>query len=283
MNKQKGAMVFQKKRINLADVGKLKKTLRNAQVHTVCESAKCPNIGECFCQRTATFLIAGTICTRGCRFCAVTPGKPAPLDSREPQRIADAVVTMGLSYVVVTSVTRDDISDGGARHFVETIASIKARVPASKVEVLVPDFKGDHTACTSVCNALPDVFAHNLETVPRLYSAVRPGAGYQQSLNVLRWAKEAGMVTKSGVMVGLGETVEEVNNVMDDLRLVKCDILTIGQYLAPGRKHFPVHEYIAPGVFEQYKDTALRKGFTHCASAPYVRSSYLAETMTRCS
>ncbi|MCX5778002.1 MAG: lipoyl synthase [Elusimicrobia bacterium] len=273
-------MGFEKKHINLGAVGALKKKLRLAQVNTVCESAHCPNIGECFCSGTATFLIGGVFCTRNCRFCAVNHGTPAPLDSDEPRRIADAVTALALSYVVITSVTRDDIIDGGARHFAATIACVRERVPSAKIEILVPDFKGDLAACRTVFDALPDVFAHNLETVSRLYSAVRSGADYQRSLTILRDAKNAGLTTKSGIMAGLGETEDEINRVMDDLRSVNCDILTVGQYLPPSAQHYPVHKYIAPDIFDLYKKTAIAKGFKKCASGSYVRSSYMAHNIS---
>lgn len=270
---------FQKKRISLGTLDALKRTLRHARLHTVCESAKCPNIGECFCQGTATFLIGGNICTRGCRFCGVTAGVPSVLDADEPRRVADAVAQMGLRYAVITSVTRDDVPDGGAAHFAATIHAIRHRAPQARIEILTPDFQGNRDACAAVCAARPDVFAHNLETVPRLYPAVRSGAQYQRSLHVLAWAQEAGLPTKSGIMLGLGESSEEVNTVMDDLRSVNCSMLTIGQYLAPGTANVPVHTYIETDQFDRYKEMALAKGFTRCASAPYVRSSYQAESL----
>ena len=270
---------FQKKHINLGEITRLKKLLRDASLHTVCESARCPNIGECFCKGVATFLIAGDVCTRRCRFCAVKKGKPLPLDTDEPQRIAKLSEKLNLNYVVITSVTRDDLPDGAAAHFVNTIQTLRAARPQMKVEFLVPDFKGDRAAAEMVFASHPDVFAHNLETAPRLYKEARSGADYQRSLQLLAWAAAAGLTTKSGLMLGLGETQDEVLTVMDDLRAAKCNILTLGQYLAPTAAHYPVREHITDKQFESYRTHALKKGFSHCAASSYVRSSYLAQEM----
>lgn len=270
---------FTKKRINLADLSRVKGLLKERKLNTVCESALCPNIGECFCRGVATFLIAGKTCTRACSFCAVDKGKPLPLDPEEPSRIAEAVRSLGLTYVVVTSVTRDDLPDGGAAHFAGTTEAIRSIAPGASVEVLVPDFGGDPASAQKVFRARPDVFAHNLETVPSLYAAVRSTADYARSLALLHRAKQAGLTTKSGIMLGLGEKEKEVLAVMDDLRKTSCDILTLGQYLAPTKDHYPVREFIPDDAFEKYRRIALDKGFTRCASAPYVRSSYLADAL----
>ncbi len=253
--------------------------LCDASLHTVCESARCPNIGECFCRGVATFLIAGDTCTRGCRFCAVKKGEPLPLDTEEPGRIAALADKLNLNYVVITSVTRDDLPDGGAAHFACTMQAIRAARPSMKVEVLVPDFKGDRNSAENVFAAKPDVFAHNLETAPRLYKETRAGADYRRSLELLSWAAAAGLTAKSGLMLGLGETREEVLSVMDDLRYAGCSILTLGQYLAPTAAHHPVKEHITDEQFASYRAHALKKGFTHCAAASYVRSSYRADAM----
>lgn len=268
-----------KKRINLADLSRVKSLLRGHALNTVCESALCPNIGECFHRGVATFLIAGNVCTRACRFCAVEKGKPLPLDDGEPSRVAGAVSALGLKYVVVTSVTRDDLPDGGAKHFSRTVEAIRKAAPGVSVEVLVPDFGGSAEAATTVFRSKPGVFSHNLETVPSLYAHVRSTADYGRSLALLGAAKQAGLTTKSGLMLGLGEKEKEVIAVMDDLRKTSCDILTLGQYLAPSNKHLPVAELFPEKTFDRYRAIALEKGFKHCASAPYVRSSYLADSM----
>jgi lipoic acid synthetase len=270
---------MQKKRINLHDVSSLQKQLREQGVHTVCESARCPNIGECFAKKIATVLIAGTSCTRACRFCAIDKGKPLPLDPSEPTRVASLVRTLGLKYAVITSVTRDDLDDGGAVHYRKVIEAIRAAAPHTRIEVLVPDFKGSASAAATVFTAKPDVFAHNLETVPSLYFAVRQGADYRRSLELISRAKFSGLTTKSGIMLGLGETRAEILQVMDDLRDAGCDILTLGQYLAPSKKHLPVKEHVSDAVFASLRDEALKKGFRSCASGTYVRSSYLADTL----
>jgi lipoic acid synthetase len=245
---------------------------------TVCREAKCPNRGECYASGTATFLIAGDACTRGCRFCAVESRSPEPLDPGEPSRVAEAVARLGLRHAVVTMVTRDDLSDGAAGHVVATIRAIRAAAPDVAVEVLVSDFHGDKGAVAAVAEALPDVFNHNLETVPRLYSSVRPGADYARSLAVLAHAKQcsAGMPIKSGLMLGLGETHEEVVDVMRNLRAVGCDLLTLGQYLRPSAAHLPVAAFVDPAEFATLAREGRALGFAGVASAPFVRSSYHA-------
>jgi len=255
-------------------------TLDNLGLNTVCQSAHCPNIGECFSRKTATFLILGNVCTRACRFCAVTKGRPAKLDTEEPGNVAQAVARLGLRYVVITSVTRDDLADGGSGHFVKTIQAVRTHCPGVRIEVLVPDFCGDPASVEAVVEAGPDVLGHNVETVPRLYGAVRPGAEYARSLAVLRLAKclNERTVTKSGLMVGLGESRDEVVAVMRDLRSVRCDVLTVGQYLSPSKSHFPVVEYVRPEVFDEYARIGKALGFKYVASGPLVRSSYMADT-----
>ena len=245
---------------------------------TVCQEAKCPNRGECFASGTATFLVAGDVCTRGCHFCAVEPGAPAPLDHTEPVRVAEAVRRLGLRHAVVTMVTRDDLPDGAASHVVATVGAIRSAAPGTAVEVLVSDFAGDEGAVGLVADAAPDVFNHNLETVPRLYPQVRPGADYGRSLGVLARAKERhpDLPTKSGLMLGLGETRDEVVEVMEDLRSVRCDLLTLGQYLRPSPAHLAVAEFVEPAVFASLAREGRRMGFVGVASAPFVRSSYHA-------
>ncbi len=268
-----------KKRGILREARPLRRVLRELRVETVCESARCPNIGECFARPTATFMIAGTDCTRRCGFCAVNTARPAPLDPDEPARIAEASRRMGLRHVVVTAVARDDLADGGAAHFAATITAVRAALPAARIEVLTPDFKGADAPLATVLAARPDVFNHNIETVPRLSRAVRPQASYERSLAVLARAKamSASTVTKSGLMVGLGETPDEVLDVMRDLRAADCDLLTVGQYLQPTRTHLPVVEYVAPQTFTEYARVARSLGFRHVASGPFVRSSYHAD------
>lgn len=254
-------------------------TLEALKVNTVCQSAHCPNIGECFSRKTATFLILGNVCTRSCSFCAVRGGEADPIDADEPTSVARAVARLGLRYVVITSVTRDDLSDGGSGHFVKAIGALKTLCPGVTVEVLVPDFRGDAGLIETVVDACPDVFGHNVETVPRLYPEVRAGADYCRSLDVLRLAKNrnSAILTKSSIMVGMGETRNEVVGVMNDLLSVGCDILTIGQYLSPSREHYPVVEFVLPEVFEEYARIGEKIGFKHVASGPLVRSSYMAE------
>jgi len=245
---------------------------------TVCREAKCPNRGECFSAGTATFLIAGDACTRGCRFCAVETRAPAPLDPGEPGRVAEAVARLGLRHAVVTMVTRDDLPDGAAAHVAATIEAIRIAAPDAAVEVLTSDFAGDRASLEVVCAARPDVFNHNVETVPRLYATVRPGADYERSLGVLDTvaSREPGIPTKSGLMLGLGETREEVLAVMADLRGVGCRLLTLGQYLRPSAAHLPVAEFVEPRAFAEFAREGRRMGFEGVASAPFVRSSYHA-------
>jgi lipoic acid synthetase len=257
----------------------LKRIMRTLGLNTVCESARCPNMGECWEHRTATFMILGNICTRACGFCAVPSGKPAgPPDEQEPERVAEAVERMGLRYAVVTSVNRDDQPDGGAAIFARTIAEIRQRVPACKVEVLIPDFRGDWNALETVIAARPDVLNHNTETVPRLYHEVRKGAVYGRSLELLRRVKSLAqeMPTKTGLMLGLGEEREEVLAAMQDLAAQGTDILTLGQYLQPTREHLPIVRYVHPGEFAEYKKLGEQMGFAHVESGPLVRSSYHA-------
>jgi lipoyl synthase len=257
----------------------LKRIMRTLGLNTVCESARCPNMGECWEHRTATFMILGNICTRACGFCAVPSGKPAgPPDEQEPERVAEAVDRMGLRYAVVTSVNRDDQPDGGASIFARTIAKIRKRVPGCKVEVLIPDFRGDWKALQTVVAARPDVLNHNTETVPRLYHQVRKGAIYGRSLELLRRAKSLAqeMPTKTGLMLGLGEERQEVLAAMQDLAAQGTDILTLGQYLQPTREHLPVIRFVHPDEFAEYKTLGEEMGFAHVESGPLVRSSYHA-------
>ncbi len=247
-------------------------------LHTVCEEAGCPNIGECWTKRHATMMIMGDTCTRACAFCNVRTGLPKPLDPNEPQNVAEAVAKLGLEHVVITSVDRDDLADGGAEHFAQVIRALRARTPATTIEVLTPDFLRKDGALEKVVEARPDVFNHNLETVPALYLRIRPGARYFHSLRLLQRVKELDpmMFTKSGIMVGLGEEREEVLQVMDDLRSAQVDFLTIGQYLQPTRKHAEVKRFVAPDEFKAYERTALAKGFLVVAASPLTRSSYHA-------
>jgi lipoyl synthase len=256
----------------------LKELIGSLRLHTVCESAACPNVGECWNQRTATFMILGNVCTRRCGFCAVDKGAPLPVDYDEPRRVAEAVAAMGLRFAVVTSVNRDDRRDGGAELFALTVRAIRERVPGCGVEVLIPDFQGNREALGMVMEAAPDVLNHNTETVPRLYRQVRLGARYERSLEVLAGAKELapGCPTKSGLMLGLGETEEEVLEVMGDLRAHAVDILTLGQYLRPSPKHLPIARYVAPEEFAAFREVGLRMGFGHVEAGPLVRSSYHA-------
>jgi lipoic acid synthetase len=260
----------------------IKETMRGLNLHTVCEEALCPNIGECWNNRTATFMILGNICTRSCGFCAVLTGKPTELDSEEPKRVADAAEKMGLKHAVITSVNRDELADGGASLFAATIQEIRERIPGCAVEVLTPDFKGDHNAIRIVLEARPDTFNHNIETVPRLYPAVRPQAKYERSLGVLRYAKELNPegLTKSGFMVGLGEIQEEIRQTMLDLREHDVDIITIGQYLRPTENHLPMSRYYTPREFADLKRYGFALGFKHVESGPLVRSSYHAHEQT---
>lgn len=258
--------------------GQIKGLLRNHELHTVCEEARCPNIGECFNSGTATFMILGDVCTRGCGFCAVTSGRPQGLDLLEPYRLARTVDMLALDYVVITSVTRDDLPDGGAGIFAGCIRAIRARCPDCRVEVLIPDFLGDREALATVVRAKPFVLNHNVETVPGLYPRVRPKARYERSLALLAAVKETngGMLTKSGIMLGLGETRDEVRGVLADLRAAGCDIVTIGQYLRPSARHVPVQRFVPPEEFAEIAEEGRRLGFGHVESGPLVRSSYHA-------
>lgn len=245
---------------------------------TVCDSARCPNRGECFSHHTATFLILGEVCTRGCAFCAVTKGKPLPLEADEPRRLARAVAELGLRHVVITSVTRDDLPDGGAAHYALVVEALREHCPGVRVELLVPDFAGSEKALETLLAAEPDILAHNLETVPRLYPQVRRGADYRRSLKVLQQAKQLSpkLITKSGVMLGLGEGTPEVEQVLKDLRAVDCDMLTLGQYLSPSLHHAPVARYVNPEEFVSWQRQALSLGFKSVAAGALVRSSYKA-------
>lgn len=257
----------------------LKQLIADLKLHTVCESAACPNVGECWNRRTATFMILGNVCTRRCGFCAVQKGAPLPVDYDEPRRVSEAVAIMGLKYAVVTSVNRDDRKDGGAELFKLTIEAIRQRVPGCKVEVLVPDFQGSRDAMKIVMDAGPDVLNHNTETVPRLYRQVRLGARYERSLEMLRYAKELAPHTpvKSGLMLGLGEMKEEVLQVIQDLHDHSVDILTLGQYLRPSPKHLPIVRYISPSEFDEFREAGKTMGFQHVEAGPLVRSSYHAD------
>ena len=258
----------------------IKRILRGAKLNTVCEEASCPNIGECFGHGTATFMIMGDMCTRRCPFCDVAHGRPQPLDPEEPRHLGETIAAMKLAYVVVTSVDRDDLRDGGAQHFVDCIRAVRELSPATKIEILTPDFRGRLEIAVDLLTATPpDVFHHNHETVPRLYRQARPGADYAHSLALLQAfkARNPGIPTKSGLMVGIGETDAEILAVMRDLRAHGVDMLTIGQYLAPSAHHLPVLRYVHPDVFEEFAREAQAMGFAHAASAPMVRSSYHAD------
>ena len=267
-------------RVNIQQ-GERYKTIRQAidahGLHTICEEARCPNQWECWNQGTATFLILGDICTRRCGYCSVTTGRPLPVDHAEPARIGETVRLLGLGHAVITSVNRDELPDGGASVFAETIASIRRLLPSCTVEVLIPDFQGSREALDILMQASPDILNHNIETVPRLFPSIRPQGKYQRSLDLLGLARERGGRTKSGLMVGLGESLEEIRVVMQDLRKVKCQILTIGQYLRPTKNHAPVARYYQPAEFEMLKEEARNLGFSHVESGPLVRSSYHAE------
>mgnify|MGYP001775354988 CR=1 FL=1 len=250
-------------------------------LHTICSSGRCPNLGECWGKGTATFMIGGEICTRSCKFCNTKTGRPLPLDGEEPRRVAESVALMKLSHAVVTSVDRDDLPDLGAAHWAQTIHEIKRLNPDTTIEVLIPDFQGRKELVEQVIEARPDIISHNLETVRRISPLVRSRARYETSLEVIRQIAESGTTAKSGIMVGLGETTAEVEELMDDLRAVGCQILTIGQYLQPSHRHYPVAEYVTPEQFAAYKQTGLAKGFSQVESAPLVRSSYHAEKHVR--
>jgi lipoic acid synthetase len=257
----------------------LKTLINRHKLHTVCEEARCPNMGECWNNGTATFMILGDTCTRSCGFCAVKTGRPTELDADEPERVAQAVRHMGVRHAVITSVNRDELIDGGAQIFAETIRKIRATCPSTRVEVLIPDFRGDEIALNIVLDAFPDVLNHNTETVPRLYPTVRPQARYDRSLELIQRAKRRGFTTKSGLMIGIGERTEEILEVMTDLTRNGCDILTIGQYLQPTKEHLPVDRYVHPEEFAMLKQTGLEMGFSRVESGPFVRSSYHAEML----
>lgn len=256
----------------------LKRLVRQHRLHTVCEEAMCPNIGECWNQRSATLMLLGDTCTRSCGFCAVKTGRPAPIDEQEPERVAEAIATLDLRYAVITSVNRDDVLDGGSHIFATTIRAVRQRVPTCRIEVLIPDFKGNWDALAEVVEARPDVLNHNLESIARLYYKVRPQAKYERSLELLRHVKifDPTMRTKSGLMVGLGEEPEEVVATMQDLCRAQCDLLTIGQYLQPSGQHLPVERYYHPGEFAELKRQGEALGFMHVEAGPLVRSSYHA-------
>lgn len=261
-----------------AEYRELKRLVEAANLHTVCQSAHCPNIGECWRARTATFMILGNTCTRNCRFCAVDTGKPGAVDEDEPRRVAEAVRHLGLKHAVITSVTRDDLSDGGASVFADTISRIHADVPGCSVEVLIPDLQGDRDALSIVVKAKPEILNHNIETVERCYAEIRAQAIYSRSIDLIRTAKalDPSIRTKTGLMVGVGETWDELVEAIRDLRAVDCDILTIGQYLAPSKNHHPITRYYTPEEFADLKRIALEMGFPYVESAPLVRSSYHA-------
>jgi lipoic acid synthetase len=271
---------LRKSRTHPESVHNLKVELRRKNLHTVCESARCPNMHECFHRSAATFMILGNLCTRGCGFCSVPKAKrPGALDSEEPENVARMAAEMKLRYVVITSVNRDDLLDGGSTHFAETVRAVRGALPDSRVEVLTPDFCGDLGAIARVLDAEPHVFNHNMETVPRLYKTVRPQADYRQSLDVLRFAKEyrPEVLTKSGAMVGLGESSGEVEQLLRDLRGANTDVATLGQYLQPTRRNLRVAEYVTPAQFDAYRDYGLSIGFKMVFSGPLVRSSYMAD------
>ena len=262
------------------EVSRLKGLIREHNLHTVCEEAACPNLGECFAHGTATFMIMGNICTRRCPFCDVAHGRPDALDENEPQQLASLIADMRLKHVVVTSVDRDDLRDGGAAHFTRCISEIRLRSPQTRIEVLVPDFRGRMDLALEVlAHHPPDIFNHNLETIPRLYKAVRPGSDYQWSLDLIQrfQNQHPDVPTKSGLMLGLGESIEEVHAVMQDLRQHGCQMLTLGQYLQPSRHHLAVERFVTPAEFEQLAEVAKQMGFVHVASGPMVRSSYHAD------
>ena len=263
---------------NYSDVLKL---MRTSKLHTVCEEARCPNLAECWGARTATFMILGEICTRSCGFCNIKMGLPNPVDWDEPRRVADSVNELNLRHAVITSVDRDELKDGGASVFAETIRLIRESSPECTIEILTPDFKGEESAFEIILKNPPDILNHNLETVKRLYHAVRPQAKYERSLNLIRWFKDKGLRTKSGIMVGIGETKDEVFSLMNDLRASGCDIMTIGQYLQPTKEHLPVARYVTPKEFKEYADYGLKIGFLAVESGPLVRSSYHADKHAR--
>jgi len=257
--------------------GQLKRLVNDKRLHTVCESAKCPNIGECWNAGTATLMILGDVCTRSCGFCHIATGRPPTLDLDEPRRVGEAVATLNLGHVVITSVNRDELEDGGARVWAETIRQVRAQAPGTNVEVLIPDFCGNWDALQLVLDERPEILNHNIETVPRLYTRVRPQAKYHRSLKLLQIAKDQGLVSKTGMMLGLGETEDEIESVIDDLISIGCEILTLGQYLQPTAKHLPVERWVHPDEFRAWKIRGESRGLRHVESGPLVRSSYHAE------
>lgn len=255
----------------------IKQTMDRLKLHTICEEARCPNRWECWNARTATFLILGDICTRRCHYCSVETGRPLAIDHEEPRRVAEAIHALGLRHAVITSVNRDELEDGGAAIFADTIRETRQLSPDCTIEVLIPDFEGNEDALATVCAEKPEILNHNIETVQRLFSAIRPQGKYQRSIEVLLKAKELGLRTKSGLILGMGETIDEAREVMRDLRFVGCDIMTIGQYLQPTRAHLPVARFYDPNEFAVLKEEGMALGFTHVESGPLVRSSYHAE------
>ncbi len=259
----------------------MNRLVKTLDLHTVCEEARCPNQWECWNRGTATFMILGDICTRSCGFCAVTTGKPSGLDWDEPRRVGEAVHRLGLNHAVITSVNRDELEDGGAGIFAKTVEAVRARNQACTIEVLIPDFQGSYAALLKILDVKPDILNHNLETVPRLYSTVRPQAKYSRSMEVLDRSKKSGLTTKTGIMVGLGETLDEIKKVMEELVLIQCDIMTIGQYLQPTKDHLLVDRYYAPEEFIPLKELGEKIGIPHVESGPLVRSSYHAENQAK--
>ncbi|MCS6287306.1 MAG: lipoyl synthase [Nitrospira sp.] len=262
------------------DYLEIRQTMDRLQLHTICEEARCPNRWECWNARTATFLILGDICTRRCHYCSVETGRPPAIDRSEPRRVAEAVQALGLRHAVITSVNRDELPDGGATVFADTIRQTRTLSPDCTIEVLIPDFEGNAAALATVCAEQPEILNHNIETVPRLFPSLRPQGKYHRSIELLGRAKQQGMTTKSGLILGMGETLDEAREVMRDLRAVDCDIITIGQYLQPTRDHLPVARYYDPGEFAQLKEEGMTMGFAHVESGPLVRSSYHAEQQT---
>jgi lipoic acid synthetase len=260
---------------------RLTRLVNEQKLHTVCQSAKCPNMGECWSAGTATLMILGDVCTRSCGFCHIATGKPPTLDLDEPRRVGEAVAAMGLKHAVITSVNRDELPDGGSQIWAETIRQIRRHSPGTNVEVLIPDFCGDWSALQNVLDERPEILNHNIETVPRLYKRVRPQAKYHRSLKLLQLARDQGLVTKTGAMLGLGETAEELGSVMDDLAAIGCEILTLGQYLQPTPQHLPVERWVTPEEFDDWKSRGEAKGIRHVEAGPLVRSSYHAEKQVR--
>ncbi len=269
--------IKEKKKISTQEYKKIKGMLENYGLHTVCQEARCPNIYECFKSGTATFLILGNICTRNCRFCAIKKGVPQKVDPLEPNKVADCIYKMGIDFAVITSVTRDDLENGGASHFVKTMKKIREKKKDIKIEILIPDFKGNMDALNLLLEEKPDVLNHNVETIKRLYPEVRPLANYELSLKILKFFADNSIITKSGFMVGLGETLDEIIKLMEDLREAGVQILTIGQYLRPTMHHLPVKKYYHPDEFEKLKEIAYNIGFKFVVSGPFVRSSYRAK------